>query len=64
MLPTSPILPSFRASGNGPAAPVLTGPVFFKVKMKFQFYKKQVINKNASAILHLLGLILSAVMDA
>ena len=29
----------YRAGGNGPAAPVLAGPVFFKVKMNFHFYK-------------------------
>ena len=29
----------YRASGNGPAAPVLAGPVFLKVKMKFNFTK-------------------------
>ena len=28
-----------RAGGNGLAALVLAGPVFLKVKMKFQFYK-------------------------
>ena len=28
-----------RAGGNGPAAPVLAGPVFLKVKMKVYFYK-------------------------
>ena len=26
-----------RAGKNGPAAPVLVGPVFLKVKMKFNF---------------------------
>ena len=39
-----------RASINGPADPVLAGPVFLKVEMKFHFYKKQVINKGASMI--------------
>ena len=28
------------ASRNGPAAPLLARPVFLKVKMKFDFYKK------------------------
>ena len=28
-----------RAGGSGPAAPVLAGPVFLKVKMKVYFYK-------------------------
>ena len=32
-----------RASGSGPAALVLAGPVFLKVKIKFHLYKKQVI---------------------
>ena len=49
---------SFRAGGNGPAAPVLAGPVFLKVKMKFNFYKKQVINKSASVIFGLVRLII------
>ena len=31
---------SFRVSGNGPAAPVLAGPFFFKIKITFHFYKK------------------------
>ena len=36
----------FRAGENGPAAPVLAGPVFLKVKkMKVNFYKKQTIKK-------------------
>ena len=34
-----------RAGGIDPAAPVLAGPVFFKVKAKFHFCKRQVINK-------------------
>ena len=48
----------YRASGNGPAAPVLAGPVFLKVKMKFIFYKKQVINESASVIFRLVRLII------
>ena len=40
-----------RAGGIGPAAPVLAGPVFLKVKTKFHFCKKQVINKSACVIL-------------
>ena len=47
-----------RAGGNGPAAPVLAGPVFLKVKMKFKFYKKQLMNKNASVIFVLIRLII------
>ena len=31
---------SFRASGNGPAAPVLAGPVFLKVKNRSPFLQK------------------------
>ena len=47
-----------RAGGNGPAAPVLAGPVFLKVIIKFQFYIKHVINKSASVILGLVRLII------
>ena len=47
-----------RAGGNGPAAPVLAGPVFLKVKMKFNFYKKQLMNKSASVIFVLFRLII------
>ena len=47
-----------RAGGNGPAAPILAGPVFLKVKMKFKFYKKQVTNKSASVIFGLVTLII------
>ena len=46
-----------RASRNGPAALVLAGPVFLKVKIKFHFYNKQVINKSASVIFGLVRLI-------
>ena len=46
------------AGGNGPAAPVLAGPVFLKVKMKFSFYRKQIINKTASVIFGLIRLII------
>ena len=49
---------SYRAGGNGPAAPVLAGPVFLKVKMKFNFYKKQVISKSVSVIFRLVRLII------
>ena len=34
-----------RAGGNSPAALVLAGPGFLKVKMKFNFYKKQLIDR-------------------
>ena len=36
----------YRANGSGSAAPVLARPVFLKVKIKFHFYKKQVIKCN------------------
>ena len=45
-----------RAGGNGPAAPILVGPVFLKVKMKVHFYEKQVI-QNASVIYELARLL-------
>ena len=38
---------------TGPAGPVLARLVFIKVKAKFHFYKKQVINKSAGVILGL-----------
>ena len=41
--------------GAGPAGPVLAGLLFFKVKAKFHFCIKQVMNKSASVILGLLG---------
>ena len=44
-----------RASGNGPAALVFTGPVFLKVKIKINTFL--LINKSATVILDLLGLI-------
>ena len=44
-----------KTGGNGPAASVLAGPVFLKVKMKF---KKQLINKSASVIFILVRLII------
>ena len=47
-----------KAGGIGPAALVLAGPVFLKVKIKVQFYKKQAINKSASVILGLIRLII------
>ena len=50
-------LPS-RAGGNDPAAPVLARPFFLKIKIKFHFYKNQVINKSASVIVGLIRLII------
>ena len=47
-----------RAGKNGPAAPVLAGPVFLKLKMKCNFYKKELINKSASVIFVLVRLII------
>ena len=38
------------AGGNGPAAPVLAVPFFLKVKLSFNCYEKQVLNKSASVI--------------
>ena len=46
------------ADGNGLAALVMARPVLFKVKMKFNFYEKQVLNKRACVILGLVRLIL------
>ena len=46
------------AGGIGPAAPVLAGPVFLKVKTKFHSCKRQVINKSASVILELIKVII------
>ena len=40
--------------GASPAGQVLAGPLLFKVKIKFHFCKKQVMNRNASVILGLL----------
>ena len=37
-----------RGSATGLASPVLAGPLFPKVKSKFQFYKKQGIIKSDS----------------
>ena len=48
----------FRANGNSPAAPVLAGPVFLKIKITFHFYKKQVIKKSDSVIFGLTSLII------
>ena len=47
-----------RASGKDPAALVLVGPVFLKVKMKFHFCKKQVPNKSVCVIFGLVRLII------
>ena len=52
------IMQRCRASINGPADPVLAGPVFLKVEMKFHFYKKQVVNKGASMIFGLVRLLI------
>ena len=46
----------YRGGGNSPTSPVLAGPVFHKVKMKFNFYEKQIMNKSASVIFELVGL--------
>ena len=44
--------------GAGPAGQVLAGPLLFKVKIKFHFCKKQVMNRNASVIFRLVRLII------
>ena len=44
--------------GEGPAGPVLAGPLLFKVKIKFHFCKKQVINRSATVIFRLVKLII------
>ena len=46
-----------RASGSGPAAPILAKPVFLKVKIKVYFYKQQVMNKRSSVMYRLVRLI-------
>ena len=46
---------SYIGVGAGPAGQVLAGPLLFKVKIKFHFCKKQVMNRSASVILGLLG---------
>ena len=48
----------YRAGEIGPDTPVLAGPVFLKVKIKFHFYKRQVINKSANVIFGLVRLII------
>ena len=50
------LLPIDRADGSGPAAPVLAGPVFLKVKVKFHFYKKQVKTRSTGVIFGFLRL--------
>ena len=41
---------TFKGVGTSSAGPVLAGPLFLKVKTKFHFTKKQVINKSAKVI--------------
>ena len=47
-----------KAGRSNPTTPVLAGPVFLKVKIKYHFYKKQAINKSASVIFGLVRLII------
>ena len=47
-----------QAGRNSPATPAFAGPVFLIVKIKFRFYKMQVINKSASVIFGLFRLII------
>ena len=49
---------SYIGVGAGPAGPVLAGPLLFKVKVKFHFCKKQVMNRSASVIFRLVWLII------
>ena len=44
--------------GAGLAGPVLAGPLLFKVKIKFHFCTKQVMNRSASVIFRLVRLII------
>ena len=44
--------------GAGPAGPVLAGPLLFKVKIKFHFCKKQVMNRSTSVMFRLVRLII------
>ena len=46
----------YRAGGNDPAALVLAGPVFLKIKMNFHFLQKASNNKSASLIFGLVRL--------
>ena len=48
----------FIGVGAGPAGQVLAGPLLFKVKIKFHFCKKQVMNRNASVVFRLVRLII------
>ena len=48
---------TYRAGGNGPATPVLAGPVFSHGKNKLSFLQK-VIHQSASMILELVRLII------
>ena len=47
-----------KAVANGPVGQVLAGPLFLKVKTKFHFYKKQVINKSTRMIFGLVQLVI------
>ena len=47
--------------GAGPAGQVLAGPLLFKVKIKYHFCKKQVMNRSASMIFRLVRLIINKV---
>ena len=51
-------LAKYIGVGAGPAGQVLAGPLLFKVKTKFHFCKKQVMNRSASVILRLVRLII------
>ena len=49
---------SFIGIGAGPAGQVLAGPLLFKLKIKFHFCKKQVMNRSTSVIFRLVRLII------
>ena len=57
-IPETIKVPSHIGAGAGPAGLVLAGPLLFKVKIKFHFCKKQVMNRSASVILRLVRLII------
>ena len=46
-----------KAIANGLVGQVFVGPLFLKVKTKFHFAKKQIINKSTSVIFGLLQLV-------
>ena len=47
-----------KAAVNGLVGQVLAGPRFLKVKTKFHFYKKQIINKSARVVFRLVKVVI------